>query len=61
MGHHDIQITKNVYAKDVPILGHQAIKQMTELALPNSPSTPIENLPKPSKPKPPSKQRFTKS
>ena len=37
MGHHDIKVTKNIYARDIPSLGHQAVSKMTQIIFPGSP------------------------
>ncbi len=53
MGHHDIKVTKNIYARDVPSLGHQAVSKMTQIIFPGSPERPSLGIvaPKPLGPK----------
>ena len=38
LGHSSSRITKDIYAKDVPTLGHQAIAQMSQMLFPGSES-----------------------
>ena len=53
MGHHDIKVTKNIYARDIPSLGHQAVSKMTQIIFPGSPERPSLGIvaPKPLGPK----------
>jgi len=53
MGHHDIKVTKNIYARDIPSLGHQAVSKMTQIIFPGSPERPSIGIvaPKPLGPK----------
>lgn len=45
-GHHDIQVTKNVYARDIPVLGQQATAHIARLLFPQSDVAPMAKLPK---------------
>ena len=47
MGHSDTKTTKNVYARDVPVLGHQAVALMTSILFPESEIVPIIGAIKP--------------
>jgi integrase len=52
MGHHDIKVTKNIYARDIPSLGHQAVSKMTQIAFPGSRENLALGITKPKKPFP---------